>query len=258
MSDYQDSKNIIKPIYSLEQIVASYYVAEAILDIRDERKSKIKDFGLESLPKLNTDDPRSNQLYRRFSELVGFSPIFVFLVKKGLEDIQSYSFIDDPSVIVQASQDTAHLNTAFGTSFATLSRINLKEHTLNVFEEGIKIGEKKGRVMQIALPMIGCLFHDFGKSSKIRQELIGDSVGKGYKAHAEVSDMYVRELLAKAYHENFPNNSMETIELLGNIVKFHHPNDRRKKNDTMISMVIQADILARKGELTMIKKGLIK
>ena len=258
MADYQDFKNIIKPIHSLRQLVASYYVAEAIIDIRDERKNKVKKYGKDSLPQLHCENPRSKILYEKFAELVGFSPVFVFLVKRGLETIETYKFIDDPSVITQASQDTAHLSNAFGTTFASLSRINLEEHTLNVFEEGIKIGEKKGRIMQIALPMVGCLFHDFGKSSKLRNELLGEMVGKGYKAHAEVSDMYVRELLAKDYHKVFPNNSIETIELLANIVKNHHPNDRKKKSDTMISMVIQADMMARKSELAKIKKGLIK
>jgi len=66
--------------------------------------------------------------------------------------------------------------------------------------------------------------------------------------------MYVREILATKYHSKFKEHSMETIELLSNIVKNHHPSHNKQKKDSMISIVINADMNARKKELKKIKQ----
>jgi len=57
--------------------------------------------------------------------------------------MKKYHFSEDPSVIKTANTDTSHLKDAFGSSFSALAMIDLEEHTLNVFEEGINIGSKK-------------------------------------------------------------------------------------------------------------------
>jgi hypothetical protein len=108
--------------------------------------------------------------------------------------------------------------------------------------------------MQTAIPMLGCLFHDFGKSSKIRSELLGDQIGKGYKAHADVSQMYVREILAPKFHKFLNENASETIEAISNAVQNHHPSNNKVKNDTTIKYISASDTLARKEEKKKLKQ----
>lgn len=258
MNDSLNSNNLteLTQIKTIEQLLTSYLVTECIIEIRGERKKEIKTLAKDNLPKLQVKDPKCIQLYETFANIVNYSPVFTYLVKIGLEDIKKYHFNEDPSVIASANQDTSHLQQAFGSSFSALATVNLEEHTLHVFEEGITIGAQKGRVMQTALPMLACLFHDFGKSTRLRNEFLGDNIGKGYRAHAEVSEMYVREVLSIKYHSKFKEYSTETIELLSDIVKNHHPSQNKKRNDSMISMVIKADIIARKKELKAIKQAI--
>jgi len=260
MTDSHDSKKTpnpfmeLKDIHSIEQLLASYIVAECIIEIRGERNTSIKKLAKDSVPKLNVPIKRYQELYERFCGLVNYSPTFLFLMSTGLEDMYKYNFSKDPSVVTSANQDTAHLSQAFGSTYSALARVNLEEHTLNVLEKGIESGEKKGRVMQTALPMIACLYHDFGKSTEIRVELVGEGIGKGYRAHAEVSQMYIREVLAIKYHQKFTEHSMEAIEQLAKVVKDHHPSHKSQKSDTMISYVIAADMDARKDEMKKIKQ----
>lgn len=256
MTDSQNSKKIItelKQIYSLEQLLSSYLVAECIIEIRGEREVEIKKMAKDSIPKLTTNNQVLNMLYERFAAAVNYKPTFVVLAKLGLEDIENYDFQKDPSVVTTATTDTAHLQQAFGPSYSSLSKINLFDHTLRVFKIGIEAGEKQGRVMQTAIPMLGCLFHDFGKSSKIRIDLMGDQVGKGYKAHADVSQMYIREILAPKFHKFLNENATETIEALSISVQNHHPSNNKIKNDTTIRYITAADITARKEEIAKLK-----
>ena len=258
MKDSQDFKKLtnLAPIKTIEQLLSSYLVADCIIEIRGERNHEIKKLAKDSLPKLNIKNQRAIDLYHRFSNVVNYSPTFVYLCKIGLEDMEYYEFSKDPSVVTSAQQDTSHFNDMLGSSYTLLTNISLEEHTLNVFEKGILAGEKKGRIMQTALPMLACLFHDFGKSSELRTEILGDDLGRGYKAHADVSGTYVREILANKYHKKFSEHSMETTEMLSKIVAFHHPGNNKLKNDTMIKFVIEADTVSRKEELQKIKKQL--
>jgi len=257
MKDSQNSNdklNELSPIKSMGQLLASFLVAECIIEIRGERETKIKKMAIDSLPKLQIKDSRAEALYKRYAQAVNFTPTFVYLCKIGLEDMKRYNFKKDPSVVTSVSNDTSHLQEAFGSTYAALANIDLEEHTLNVFENGIAAGEKKGRIMQTALPMLACLFHDFGKSSELRNELLGENIGRGYRAHAEVSEIYIREILAAKYHTKFEEQSIETIEKLANIVKNHHPANKKLRSDTMIAFVINSDIMARKEEIRLLKQ----
>ncbi len=250
MSNSQDfNGKRIDAIHTLSQLSSSLLVAKCIIEIREERASSLVSLAEENMPKLEINNQAIQTLYKDFCTVVGFKPAFVYLAKIGLEDMVRYNFKDDPSVVKGANQDTQHLQNAFGPNYAVLERTNLMSHTLNVFKQGLETGKKKGRIMQIALPILGCLFHDFGKSSAIRKELLGDqSTSKGYKAHAEVSAMYIRELLNTRFYNLTKTSPSDTIEMLANAVLKHHPASVREKGDNIIKFIIEADSSARKQE----------
>lgn len=259
MTDHPNSKNPkIKNIKTLEQLLSSYLVADAIIEIREERQATLKNLAHENIPTLNVDSPILQDLYNKFAKLVGYRYPFLYMAKIGIEDMVKYKFFDDPSVVTNASNDVAHLNSQFGANYTILSKVNLLDHTLNVFNNGMEIGESKGRVMQIAIPMLGCLFHDFGKSELLRQELVGNNVGKVYKAHAEVSSMYIKEIMSVKYHELLNEQPIETIEMLAKAVSNHHPKHNKDKSDTTIAFIIEADNKARKQEFKKLQLELKK
>lgn len=252
MKDHQNFKEplnpTIKDIYSIKQLLSSYLVADAIIEIRNERKTTLNDIATKNIPKLEVNDDILQHLYATFAKLVGYRYPFVYMAKIGFEDMIKYEFIKDPSVVNNAGSDTAHLSTNFGGNYTLLSKINLFEHTLNVFNQALDKGEQQGRVIQIAIPMLASLFHDFGKSTKIRSQLVGNNVGKVYKAHAEVSSMYIKEILAPKYYNLVKEQPQETLDMLSNTVANHHPSGGKHKSDTNIAFVIEADNKARKEE----------
>lgn len=249
MQDYQNSKKI-KKISSLRQLLSSYLVSKSLVDIRNERKKELMSFAEEALPRLNSKDKRLIDLFKRFSAVVDYKPVFLELAKKGLEDIDIYNFADDPSVVKSATMDTEHLRTSFSTSFVLLENINLRDHTLRVFENAIIEGEKKGRAIQIAIPVLASLFHDFGKSELIRKKHLGEEQGsKAYKKHAAVSRIYIDEEIRPLF-----KNSEETIEKLAILVENHHPAVNKMKRNEDIKFIIDADHNARKDEIKLIKE----
>lgn len=239
----------ILPIKTVEQLAASYLVAEIIVDIRKELELELEDKAIESIPKLERSVPAElEELYISAAKLVKFKPHLVFLMKFAIEDMINYAFAQDPSVIVAASNDTTHLSISFGPTYTNLAKINLLNHTVNVFSEAIAKAKSKGRSSSIVLPMIAALLHDFGKSSGIRQELIGEAGSRGYKAHAEVSATYIREILAIKLYNKFNEIQNETIDVLTKLVKDHHPANLKGKTDPGVAFVIEADHAARKKE----------
>lgn len=248
MNNSQDSnQKTIQPIYTLEQLSTSMLVARCIIEIREERRSSINQIAEENSPKLNINNKALQDLFHDFCSAVSYKPAFVYLAKIGFEDMINYEFKEDPSVITTAQTDTAHLQTMVGPNYSILAQTNLLNHSLNVFKQGLDTGKKKGRIMQIAIPILGCLFHDFGKSSLIRKELIGDNTAtKGYKAHAEVSAMYVREVLSTKFYNLTKSNPSDTIEMLANAVGSHHP--AKFSKDNMVKYIMEADAAARKEE----------
>lgn len=257
MIDSQKSNTIVRnlaPITSLEQLLSSYLVAECIVEIRGERQLEIQSLAKDSIPKLAVQNKVLESLYERFCAIISYKPTFVLLAKIGIEDMINYNFQSEPSVMSNASGDTSHLQQVFGPSFSSLAKINLFDHSLRVFKNGLDVGERQGRIMQIAIPMLGCLFHDFGKCPKIRNEILGPDIGKGYKAHADVSQLYVREILASKFSKISNISAAETIDMLALAVQNHHAATNKTKNDTMIKFISTADIAARKEELKIIQK----
>jgi len=250
MKDSLMPKSGLMPIVSIEQLLTSYMVADAIIEIRDERRDTINEGTKKILPDLKNKDPRAQNLYLEFSKLVGFSPALVYLIKLGLDDMVIYKFKDNPSVTVTAQQDTKHLQEIYQANFSLFANVSLYDHTLNVFEEAIKTGQKKGRVIQIAIPIIGALFHDFGKSTLIREKLLGDTNNaRAYRAHADVSDMYIREILADKYYKVMKDITTETIETLGFLVKSHHATGKNRiAQNIQVKFIKEADTKARKEE----------
>lgn len=255
MSDYRES-NKIKDISSISQLVSSFLVADAIIEIREERNNQLKGILEKNVPELEYSTPRIKKAYEEFAKLVNYRYAFLYMAKIGFEDMIRYNFEADPSIVATASTDTAHLNNMCGPNFTILSKINLLDHTLNVFEAGLAIGKTKGRASTVSVPLLGCLFHDFGKSTKIREEIIGSSMGKGYRAHAEVSAQYITDILAIKYFKLIKEEPKETISNLSNIVKHHHPS--KVTRDIDIQFVIEADKNARKNEYNILQKELQK
>jgi len=250
MKDSQNSKKPIelKKIGSVKQLLSSYLVAKALVEIREERTRELNAIAKASAPTLNVEDKYMQELFERFSKVINYKEVLMGIAKIGLEDIEKYNFAEDESIKKDATQDTKHLANIFGTNYVLLGKVTLKDHTLRVFEYAIDEAEKKGRSIQIAMPVLGALFHDFGKSSKIRDELIGSEVGKSYRSHASVSKVYIEEKLRTYF-----TSSESTIEQLEYLVDNHHPSNNRDKNNDNIAFINRADIKARKEEMKKIK-----
>lgn len=252
MENSQEFENPVKrilPIKTVDQLAASYLVAQIVVEIREELENEIQEKALDSIPTLEGPVPEKLvTLYQEAATLMKFKPQLVYIMKFAIEDMITYSFSEDPSVIVAAKGDTAHLQQSFGSSFTSLSQVSLMDHTINVFEEALIRAKRKGRAAGVILPMIAALLHDFGKSNAIRVELIGEAESRGYKAHAEVSASYVREIISVKLYNKFEEIPADTIELLANIVKGHHPSNNKIKSDPGVAFVIEADHAARKKE----------
>jgi len=242
-------------IKTLRQLVASYYVAEAIIATREESiKKEVKDLK-KSLPPLKIENERAQMLYRDFAELVSFSPLFVALAKIGLETMELYNFKEQPSITISAVNETKHLEEAFRSTFSSLANINLETHTLNVFEEAINMGKKRGRTMQIAAPMLAALYHDFGKNNGIR-EIAGVDIGRGYTPHQQVSEIFLLEEIDKKLSRETTFNKSTAIKNIARLVKEHHSENKKINADPAVSFVKRADMMAREKEIERIKSNM--
>ncbi len=252
MRDSQDYNKELKPIKTLKQLVSSYYVALAITKIREEfvdKKSNVADF----VPKIKTKDKNIIDYYHRYAKVVHYSPILVILCKIILEDIEKYDFSSDPSVNINKDGETAHLqkNQRIASNYTLLSNINLKDHTLRVFDIALTKAESKGRVLQIAVPALGALLHDFGKSSKIREELYGDGFNKNAVTHAIASEEYVKSVLYKNLFKETGETEEESsvIEMLAFLVRNHHNSNKEVLMDAGVNFIKSVDISARLIEI---------
>lgn len=251
-----DSQNIespvnkvIKDITSIDQLLGSYLVAESIIEIREERREELEALAKDSIPELDIDNEVLQDIYKDFAKLMNYNYTFVCLAKIGIEDMVKYGFQNDPSVMVSAGNDTMHLNERFGSTFSVLKEVSLLQHSLNVFNNAIETGRTKGRVMQIATPILGSLFHDFGKSEALRRDLLGEGQRPGaYKAHAEVSGMYIRERLPHSFYELTGDNPTGMLDALYYCVSNHHPKDNKQKMDINITLIRDSDMKAREAE----------
>ena len=250
MEDSQGSSvKKILPITSVNQLCSSYLVAQIIVEIRKDLEEETDTKALEVIPELTVPVPkRLEDLYIEAAKIVKYKPVILYLLKYSIEDMVNYNFSEDPSVVIAASNDTSHLQQTFGSSFSTLAKVNLMEHSINVFEEAVKVAKNKGRAAGVIIPMIAALLHDFGKSNGIRTELIGEASARGYKAHAQVSASYIRDILQIKVYNKLKEIPEDTIDLLADIVTNHHPQNGKTKADPGVNLVIEADHAARKKE----------
>jgi len=261
MDNSQEFKKIeLKDIKSIEQLVSSHLVAEVIVNIREnleEKNQKTVEFVLPDLdiPVIEGSE-RARELYERAGKILKTKAQLIYMLKIGIEDLFNYNFAEDPSVVTAGANDIIHLNQMFGPRFADLRKISLLNHTLNVFEEGIAKAEHSGRASGMVIGVLGCLFHDFGKSTKIREKLLGTGMQRGYKIHAEVSEMYVQDLLLNKIYNILVEDivAIDLIDSLAKVVKNHHPSSAKMKEDLEINFVIIADQEARKKEYRQIQR----
>ena len=237
----------LKPITSISQLVGSYYVAAAIEEIRSAQRVDIVEKAGQQI-KLTVSDKRAQDLFKRLGEITNYSISYMTIAKIAMEDIEVMNFDKDPSVVAEAKQDTQHLATDHGNNFQNLAKITLKDHTYNVFEEAIIQAEARGRAGQVAQSCLAALFHDFGKSTEIRSLLVGETMGRGYKPHAEVSAQYVESVLPDRLADLEMEVSSELISTITASVQYHHPAQKRKASPSVL-FIMEADSKARKKEL---------
>lgn len=258
MNDSQEfKKRVILPIKTIEQLVQSHLVAEVLNDIKVAVHEQNSTSFIQAIPDLNSDieNERAKNLYNRAIKIFKFKPSLLMILKFAIEDLFYYSFEDDSSITTAGAADTQHLSLSFGSKFTDLSQIDLLTHTLNVFEEALNMAEHSGRGSTLSYAILGALMHDFGKSTKIKAQLLGTAVGKGYKPHAELSHMYISEIMMNKMYALESNElyQPEAIESLASIVKNHHPGNAKLKADLEIGFVVKADHNARKKEFNQIR-----
>jgi len=252
-------KTIVKPIKTLEQLVSSHLVADIIIDIRESLEEQNNTSIEFVLPSLNSElqiDGRALDLYNRAAAILKTKPQLVYMLKIGIEDMYIYNFEEDPSVVTAGANDTTHLQQVFGPRFTDLRSVDLKEHTLNVLEEGLTKAESSGRASGMSMGVLGSLFHDFGKSTKIRELVLGGGMQRGHKAHAEVSEMYVQDLLLNKIYNILLEDiiAIDLVDSLAKVVRNHHPANAKMKEDLDINFVVIADQEARKTEFRKLRK----
>lgn len=256
MKDFQEFKKIkIKKIHTVEQLVSSLIIADIIVEIRDEHKLNQKETIKMLTPDLEGNiSERARKLYYKAADLMSYKPYYLYLLKYAIEDIFKYNFRKDPSVVTTSPADSAYLNSVFGSGFVGLAKINLEDHTLNVFEFAIDDALKSGRPSSMVAPILGAILHDFGKSTEIRKKIKGVAQSRSFTAHPDVSASYVRELLLTKLYNTLDDIPVEIIDGIANMVKNHHPQSDKLKGDLNIAFIIKADHSARKMEYQKIKQ----
>jgi len=267
MKNFQDSKDSfnrkLSPIKTIGQLSASYIVAEILAEIRRDSKGEVE-LGPDSIIPLeciNFNIPeRAITLYNEACDIVNYKPIFMVMLKTSIEIMLSNEFDKDPSVTLGSKKETEHLfkisdtitENSNNTTYKDLAFINLFDHTLNVFEEAINYIKSNGSSVGLILPLIAALLHDFGKSTKLREKL-KVSNGRGYKAHAEVSEIFVRDLFSEMVYNQIDKVPEETIVTIGKLCKNHH--EGKKDSISGIELVKTADKKAREKEIIFIHKN---
>jgi hypothetical protein len=248
-----DNQSNSKEITSISQLIATYFVAKAIIKLREGFKEEILDKELEvKIPSLKIPDGYNNinELYKRYAKITNYNPNLILICKIGLESLFEYNFIETSSVPSVSANETEHLKDFFGKDYELLSQVNLFEHTINVFTTGLIEAENKGRTLQVAIPLLGCLYHDFGKSENIR-----DTLGASPNArHAEVSGDFVSHILFDKMRDyiSFKENefTMDEIETLKRLVTNHH---QKNTKESGVKFIKKADTASRAQELRKLK-----
>ena len=266
MEDSQDFKGkTLKPIHTIEQLLASYLTAKAIYSLRNDIERTKKEAFKKSFPKLEIDmtlpmADKTMEVYEDLVEMFQYKTAIVYMLKFGMEDMYRYKFYESPSITVSAKMDNNHLSNRYKSlgadSYKILERVNLLEHTLDVLDFAKAEAERIGRISSTMLPLLACLFHDFGKSPLLRKEMdVDNAKTRGYKAHAEVSKGYIQSILSPKLDKILDNFPQESISIVSDFVENHHPDSSKKGLDQGLLFVINADYKARDFEL---KKEKIK
>lgn len=129
----------------------------------------------------------------------------------------------------------------------SLREINLEEHTINVVVELMKIiHARKLQNDDIILSIFLALLHDFGKSRKVK-DFMGIKTSK--KRHDVISSIFILHVADKL--NGFSQSQLEFIS--STLSKHHASRSPSDKISMPLSLLIEADIAARKKELEELK-----
>lgn len=247
----------LEDIVTVEQLVQSFYIAKEIKRIQNQNHLDLinqEDYNFYEKFKPDISNIEVQQLFERFIKLARHNEKLTILCKVALEDIFKHNFIHDPS-ISENRLDYKHLTHNFNqTEFATLKKINLEEHTINVFRKIIEIMEEND-IYDAGVYMLAALLHDFGKSSEIREDIAPGSSNPNstsYKQHWEVSAEYVRNRLKEEGQRELKKFKIDpeikqTITIIADLVAHHH--DKSKAWQKKIQYINLADHAARIDEV---------
>lgn len=255
---YEGSK--LKPISSISQLIASYNAACYVEHVRQEQhitktisvdtKLFMQKFELD----LIEEDKLTASLYLRFLELkcVRYNPRLAAIFKIGIEDMYYFKFKESASV-TSNTKDKHLINQFSFNTFELLKQVTLFDHTLHVVEFLIE-QEEQAETINGAVNILSGLFHDYGKSEKIRAEFNQAWINPDHKSTPNHWDIdYARSLL-KPKVKRFLTSIEEdpevdlTIDAIHDIVANHH--NAAKNYESKISAVKTADTEARKREIS--------
>lgn len=241
---------------SVMQLVNSYFVAKTIHEMRGDKEIvSDSDFVFYEKWGIKTKDKRIQETFKRIVEATRRNVKIAALAKVALEAIDEFEFVKSPSV---SSNQNDNKNLRASNSLSDLDvlrKVDLRAHTLNVVEAILKETEAK-EIYGVGQIIIACILHDFGKSRKVRELVAPDSVSENsskYRPHAEVSGLYVRDVLSEKVRllllENDENSEIsETIKQIAELVANHHNSSKQWKHK--VELINKADALARKKELS--------
>ena len=198
------------------------------------------------LNKQDLSDHSLNDIYNEFSSLVS-DTLLRKIIRRGLLDISLYDFENTLSVNRNAISDMKHLQDSFSLSeLLHFENVNLKEHSLNVFSVALE----KYRNMEdnlkdeFNLSLVASLFHDFGKSKIIRENILSELDDRPDTPHAKASKIYIDKSLSTYFKED-----LFILDKLAELVDNHHPSTSKMRKDKKISFISTSDHKARKIEL---------
>jgi len=245
-----NEENKLKPILTMSQLVSCNLVSEAILHIRVARSKSLEKTTKQQIPQLNTSDRVLNKAYMDFAEIIQYKMGLLLVAKRCFDDIEKYNFASDKSINKTSQIDTEHLRFAYNADFAKLENVNLKDHTLRVFDNALAVAKKNGgRSIKVGIPLLAALLHDFGKSVLLREELLGIETGDATRKHALVSKLYVDNILAHEF-----KSSIDSIDMISMLVEHHHPASKKIQKNEDIQFIMAADKQARDHEIKQVRQ----
>jgi len=256
-----------RPFASLEQLVANYYAALAIKEISVAQNAALMRGELYLSEYLFFPDVARPDLVAMFHEIsaaVNGDLAVLIIAATAIEHMEAYRFDLDPSVI-DVRDDNKHLEREFKSGYTRLANVALMRHTMNVVEEFLRISRNQDANTK-GVALLGCLLHDFGKSTRIRQKMADAQQGVALKAirHPDASAYYVDEILEPAIRarlgDEFDSAAIRPVyeyaekllSVLGPVVASHHHAAEGLK--AYIAPIMRADGGARQKEIKQLKE----